>query len=412
VTFETEHVSLGDVVRRERGSIRTGPFGTTLRASEYSDVGVPVVSVGEVGYGSFRIHKETRRVGPDVLNRLPVYRLNVGDIVFARKGAVDRCATVRDAEDGWFLGSDGIRIRFGRENGQINPIYLGYALHASDVRRWLLRNATGTTMATLNQDLLERVPVWVPDKAEQDRIALALDEVSDLVGGLESLIVKKRDVKQGMMQELLAGRTRLPGFSGDWEQTKLGAVATMGSGGTPPSSVTRYYGGGIPWVSISDMTRGGKYIAVTEKTLTEAGLTSSAAKLYEPDVVLYAMYASLGECSLAVGRVASSQAILGIRVSSGLDREFLYYVLQNLKSRVKLLGQQGTQSNLNAGMVRNFDLELPRIKEQLAIASVLKDADDEIQSLERRLESARAVKVGMMQELLTGRTRLPMGEEA
>jgi type I restriction enzyme S subunit len=267
-------------------------------------------------------------------------------------------------------------------------------------------------MATLNQDLLERVPVWVPDKAEQDRIALALDEVSDLVGGLESLIVKKRDVKQGMMQELLAGRTRLPGFSGDWEQTKLGAVATMGSGGTPPSSVTRYYGGGIPWVSISDMTRGGKYIAVTEKTLTEAGLTSSAAKLYEPDVVLYAMYASLGECSLAVGRVASSQAILGIRVSSGLDREFLYYVLQNLKSRVKLLGQQGTQSNLNAGMVRNFDLELPRIKEQLAIASVLKDADDEIQSLERRLESARAVKVGMMQELLTGRTRLPMGEEA
>ncbi|NLG64289.1 MAG: restriction endonuclease subunit S, partial [Actinobacteria bacterium] len=129
----------------------------------------------------------------------------------------------------------------------------------------------------------------------------------------------------------MTGRTRLPGFSGDWETTKLGEVASMGSGGTPLSSVPRYYGGGIPWVSISDMTRGGKYIAETETTLTKEGLASSAAKMYEPGVVLYAMYASLGECSLAVGRVTSSQAILGIKVGPRLDREFLYYWLQYLK---------------------------------------------------------------------------------
>lgn len=293
----------------------------------------------------------------------------------------------------------------------MDPTFVCAVLNSDLGQRQISAFQAGGNREGLNFKQVGAIEIPYLSIQEQVVVGRALMSADGQAEALARLIGKKHDVKQGMMQELLAGRTRLPGFTGAWEQVKLGAVTTMGSGGTPPSSVARYYGGGIPWVSISDMTRGGKYIEVTEKTLTEAGLTSSAAKLYEPDVVLYAMYASLGECSLAVGRVTSSQAILGISVSSRLDREFLYYVLQNLKSQVKLLGQQGTQSNLNAGMVRNFDLELPRIKEQQAIASVLKDADDEIHSLECRLESARAVKVGMTQELLTGRTRLPVTEE-
>ena len=164
-------------------------------------------------------------------------------------------------------------------------------------------------------------------------------------------------------------------------------------------------------MSITDITRGGKYIRDTDSTLTDEGMLASAAKLYDPDVVLYAMYASLGECSLAVGRVSSSQAILGISVGRRLDREFLYYWLQYVKPSVKMLGQQGTQSNLNAGMVRDFDIPLPSLPEQEAIARVLNDADAEIDALERRLEASRDIKQGMMQELLTGRTHLPVGEE-
>lgn len=271
---------------------------------------------------------------------------------------------------------------------------------------------SGTAQPKLNKQSCLTIRVPRPPLMDQRRIARAISDIDGHAASLKRLIAKKRDVKKGMMQELLTGRTRLPGFTGEWRKEKLGAVATMGSGGTPPSSVARYYGGGIPWASISDMTKVGKYISVTETTLTEDGLNASAARLYEPDSVLYAMYASLGECSLALGRVASSQAILGIMVSSKLDREFLYYTLQHRKPQVKLLGQQGTQSNLNASMVRNFDLVIPPIEEQAAIAFVLKDADAEIEALEQRLESARAVKVGMMQELLTGRTRLPVEEEA
>lgn len=192
-----------------------------------------------------------------------------------------------------------------------------------------------------------------------------------------------------------------------WQECRIGDLTSMGSGGTPPSKVSRYYGGGIPWVSIADMTASTKYVRNTMKTLSTEGLAESAAKLYEPDAVLYAMYASLGECAIAVGRVSSSQAIVGIQPGPNLDREYLYYYLESNKGKIKTIGQQGTQSNLNAGMVRALRIRLPSIDEQKRISTVLRDTDDLIATLERVIAKKKAIKQGMMQQLLTGRTRLP-----
>lgn len=96
----------------ELGAIKTGPFGTLLKASEYSGtVGVPLISVGEVGPGAFKVKEHTPRVPENVVRRLPQYVLQTGDIVFGRKGAVERSALVTKNENGWFLGSDGISVR-------------------------------------------------------------------------------------------------------------------------------------------------------------------------------------------------------------------------------------------------------------------------------------------------------------
>lgn len=173
----------------------------------------------------------------------------------------------------------------------------------------------------------------------------------------------------------------------------------MGSGGTPPSGVGRFYGGGVPWVSITDMTRAGKFVAATERTLSPEGLMASSAKLYADGAVLYAMYASIGECSIAVGRVSSSQAILGIEPGPKLDRDFLYYRLSAMKPWVQTLGQQGTQSNLNAGMVRKFPLPLPSLGEQRAIARALSDADEMCVALRRLIGKKREIRLGIEQTL-------------
>lgn len=169
--------TLGEFVLDSAG-IKSGPFGTTLSAAEYTTVGVPVISVGEIGYGEFRVRDETPRVGPSTTERLSEYVLRAGDIVFGRKGAVDRSAWVSPAEDGWFLGSDGIRVR---PNGRMHSRFLSFQLRAQQVRQWLLQHAGGSTLLSLNQPTLARVPVSVPPFAEQRAIAEVLGALDDKI---------------------------------------------------------------------------------------------------------------------------------------------------------------------------------------------------------------------------------------
>lgn len=208
------------------------------------------------------------------------------------------------------------------------------------------------------------------------------------------------------MQGLLTGKLRLPGFEEEWKKKKLGEIADMSAGGTPPTTVLEYYGGKIPWVSITDMTKNGKYIFETDRHLTEKGLANCSAKIFPAGTVLFAEYASIGECSIAVVNLCSSQAILGIQPKSSLNNDYLYYFLSLKREEFKNKGQHGTQKNLNSQLVRDFTICLPSIKEQIAIANVLSNIDTEITSLEQQREKTKALKQGMMQELLTGRIRL------
>ena len=260
---------------------------------------------------------------------------------------------------------------------------------------------------SLNASVIERIETLMPQLAEQQRIASVLTDVDVEVNSLDTLIAKKKDIKQGAMQQLLTGKTRLPGFSGEWKEVRLGDFATMSSGGTPSSKVKEYYGGNIKWASIADMTKSGKRLIKTEEHLTDLGLVNSSAAIYKTPIILYAMYASLGEVCICHEEVSSSQAILGIVPGNNLEIEFLYYLLLAYKPIVKTLGQQGTQSNLNKKMVQDFIFSLPPDqKEQIAIAEVLSDMDAEIDALVARREKTALIKTGMMQELLTGRTRL------
>ncbi len=284
--------------------------------------------------------------------------------------------------------------------------FKAYLQHIPDFRIQVARMAAGTKVYGITRTHVAAVSLPVPPIGEQQSIAEALSDADALIESLEQLIAKKRLIKQGVMQELLTGKRRLPGFEGEWHRVRLGDVSTMSSGGTPPSKNSAYYGGQIPWVAISDMTAGGRELWQTERYLTESGVANSAAALFPAGTVLYAMYASLGECCIAAVPMTSSQAILGIRTSPALNSMFLYYFLSHIKSAVKLMGQQGTQANLNKGMVQDFTIPLPSVAEQRSIAALLNDMDDHLEAIGRQLETSRLIKQGMMQQLLTGRIRL------
>ena len=245
------------------------------------------------------------------------------------------------------------------------------------------------------------------DIAEQRAIAEALSDVDGLIAALDKKIAKKRLLKQGAMQQLLTGKKRLPCFTDEWETIRLGDWATMNSGGTPTSSVPEYYNGHILFLSISDITEAGKYINKTEKTITEKGLNNSSARIFPAGTIMYAMYASLGKCSIANIELSCSQAILGITPKCRITPEYLYYYLSFIEEDVKDMGQTGTQSNLSKQIVQDFMVKLPSdIKEQQAIATILSDMDKEIADLEAQRDKYRLLKSGMMQKLLTGQIRL------
>ena len=335
------------------------------------------------------------------------YALMRGDVLFNRTSETDSelalAATYVDSEEVVF---GGFVIRGRPTSDDLDPDYSGYALRARALRAQIIPLGQGAVRANIGQENLGRVLAPVPTVAEQRAIAAALRDVDALLAGLDRLIAKKRDLKQAAMQQLLTGQTRLPGFQGEWELKRLGELAEMGSGGTPLSSVAAYYAGTIPWVSIADMTRAGGVIESTENSLTPLGLEESAAQIFPAGTILYAMYASLGECSVAGIPLCTSQAILGIRPRHQLVGGYLYYFLVSLKDSVRSLGQHGTQANLNKGMVQAFRIPLPSREEQKAIATVLSDMDAELTALGARRDKTRALKQGMMQELLTGRTRL------
>lgn len=187
--------------------------------------------------------------------------------------------------------------------------------------------------------------------------------------------------------------------AGEWEEKKLGDLSNMSSGGTPPSTKSEYYGGDIPWVSISDMTKSGKYLDRTEKFLTPLGLDNSAAKVFPEKTILFAMYASIGKCNIAKIPVSTSQAILGITPREELEGEYLYYFLANNEIKYADMGQHGTQKNLNAGIVKNFSIPLPPLPEQTHIANCLSSLDAVISAHQSKLEALRQHKRGLMQQL-------------
>lgn len=166
-------VTLGELIEDKKAFLQTGPFGTALKAAEYSKTGVPLISVREVREGFFQVEDKTPRVDQHTIERLPKFVLNKGDIVFGRKGGVERNALVSSAEEGWFLGSDGIFLRLSDVE---DAEFISYVLRSPATKAWLLQNCEGTTMPSLNQKILSRLPVFYPPSFEKRKIAQILKQ--------------------------------------------------------------------------------------------------------------------------------------------------------------------------------------------------------------------------------------------
>jgi type I restriction enzyme S subunit len=201
-----EVVTLADLCRASGGSIQTGPFGSQLHAGDYESEGTPIITVEHLGDGRI-LHTNLPLVGEPDRIRLQRYSLRVGDLVFSRVGAIDRCAMVRDAEDRWLFSGRLLRVRAASE--QVNPAYLSLFLNSEKARRWIRNHAVGSTMACLNTKILGGTPVALPARPLQDTIVAVMAGVDDEIEKERHQIEKLKLIKFGLSSDLLAGRVRI-----------------------------------------------------------------------------------------------------------------------------------------------------------------------------------------------------------
>lgn len=244
-----------------------------------------------------------------------------------------------------------------------------------------------------------------PPLKEQENIAKILQCCNKIITLKEELLNEKEKYKKYVMGEILSGKKRLSGYTDKWKKSELHNLADLNSGGTPTTSHKEYYNGNIKWASISDITSQYKYIYDTKIKITELGLQNSSAKIFPKYTVLFAIYASIGECVITMDEIATSQAILGINCGKKLFYEYLFYVLLAKKNDYQIYAQKGTQSNLNKDIVANFIIFLPSYHEQQAIVNILTKVDNEIELLKKELELYKEKFKALSQILLTGIVR-------
>ena len=281
-----------------------------------------------------------------------------------------------------------------------------YYYFSENFRDEVAKYTAKSSVDSVRKNMIADMLIPVMSNSEQREITKVLSDIDSLIDSLEKLVEKKKDIKQGVMQKLLTGKQRLPGFTGEWENEKLKYLVTMFAGGTPSRQIQEYYNGEIKWASVSDITNVSKYIVDTAENISKEGLNSSSAKLFPANTILFAMYASIGKCCISLKPISSSQAILGLYDFKNCNMEYLYYWLVSREKDFIDMGQSGTQSNLSKKIMEAIEITLPQIEEQEAIASVLSDMDEEIEALEQKLEKYSMLKQGMMQQLLTGKIRL------
>lgn len=340
-------------------------------------------------------------------------RLAAGDILFSIAGALGRSTIV---ESSWLPANTNQAlaiIRPSKRRRVIDPRYLLWQLRSPTIAKHIAEINVQAAQANLSLEQVRNFEIPLVSLSEQQAIATALDDADAVAKLLERLIAKNQAIRQGMTQQLVTGQTRLPGFDEAWTDSTVGSLARVTGGGTPSTRLPAYWGGGIPWFTPAEIdAEGAGLVSHSKRTITADGLANSSATLLPAGSVLVTSRASIGNCAVAKVAVTTNQGFASMIPRDHRSTWFLYYWTQQNKSELQSRAAGSTFLEIGASKVAAIPLQQPSLDEQQAIGATLRDADLELDVLRRRLEKAKAIKQGMAQQLLSGKTRLPVLEAA
>jgi type I restriction enzyme, S subunit len=386
--------SFGKIALLERGKFSARPRNDP----KYFGGNIPFIQTGDVTNSNGRITRYTQTLNDSGLKVSKLFKR--GTVFFTIAANIGDVATA-DFDSACPDSLVGITPLSGVDGSWLT--------HELKKRKYSFESiATHNAQMNINLEKLRPYLLPVPPLSEQQAIATALSDADELISSLEQLLTKKRHIKQGAIQELLTGKKRLPGFTGEWEVKKLGEVASFYKGkGLPKSAISE--SGAEPCIHYGELfTRYPETIGnIYSRTNSHSGTFRSVSNdVLMPTSDVTPRGLAKASC-VTVDDVILGGDILVIRTDRKLVfGSFLSCLIRYEESQVLQLVTGSTVYHLYGSDMKKFTFSMPSLPEQIAIAEVLSDMDAEIEALENKLSKARQVKQGMMQELLTGRIRL------
>ncbi|AUZ76712.1 MULTISPECIES: restriction endonuclease subunit S [Aeromonas] len=400
------------------GIVQTGPLIVN---------GVPCIRVVDISDGKIK-RDNLITTTKEISNSYRRTILQDGDLIIPLRGKVGEVGLV----DGDLVGANltrGVAL-IAPQKDYTSEFIKQYLSNRSSADR-LLSSMNGSALQEITIETLRRFSIALPiDVKEQTAIANVLSDSDALIDALEQLIAKKQAIKSATMQQLLTGRTRLPAFAlrpdgtpkgykpselgdipDDWEVVSLGdVIQKVTGGGTPSRANPTYWGNEIPWVTVKDFATFNPSMA--QEYITKTGLANSSSNLIPRGTLITSTRMALGKAVVYDVDVAINQDLKAIFPNSDVVVSYLFYWFELNAVKIDDLGSGSTVKGLSLGDLRNLSFLLLSSEEQTAIATILSDMDNELQALTQKLEKARALKQGMMQQLLTGKIRLPLAAGA
>jgi type I restriction enzyme S subunit len=390
-------MQIGKLVQEGAITIKTGPFGTQLKASEYQESGTPVLNVKNLGYGSVSSAK-LDHVGSNTVERLRIHLLKKGDIVFGRKGAVDRHAYIDDESDGWMQGSDCIRLRV--ETADINPRFLSYYFLTNKHKAFMVSMCShGTTMASLNQNILEQIDFPFLERKYQDKIAGSLEKID------EKIKVNQK-INENLEQQAAAyfHHQFIANADPSWKEGAISDLGAVIGGSTPSKSKPEYYtDNGIAWITPKDLSIDkSKFISHGADDITELGLKNSSASIMPAGTVLFSSRAPIGYIAIADGEVTTNQGFKSVVPNNNAGTAFVYYFLKNALPTIENMASGSTFKEISASAMRKVPAIIPDDESLQEFADFCEPLFEQQRTLEAENRFLAALRDSLLPKLMSG----------
>ena len=318
--------------------IQTGPFGSQLHKEDYVETGTPIVTVEHLGNRVFT-EQNLPRVSDSDKARLIKYTLSTGDIVFSRVGSVDRCSYVDKSHDGWMFSGRCLRVR---PTELVDSLYLYYYFCLEETKQFVRNIAVGATMPSINTKLLGEVEIALPDLNNQKRIAAVLSSLDDKIENNQKL-------NDNLQQQATALFSSL--YDRSNTEVRFTDLIQILGGGTPKTGESTYWNGNIAFFTPKDV--GTPYTLITEKTISEEGLSHCNSRLYPVNTVFVTARGTVGKVGISGVPMAMNQSCYAL-VGKETHQLLVYFYTLKAVDRLK---HKASGAVFDAITTRDFESE-------------------------------------------------------